>query len=372
MKAFYRTILVVITGILLQSCTKTYEIQFDKLLLLTFHEEFKCPKYLENCCITIKTKDNLDTIEYISDAIIAAKNSDLPEYQYIEATNEKTIGELIIPSVKSCNITIYNNENDKILELTYKDKANLPTPTSDTGITNLTTWENSNLKCNVEGDISWDYESYPGCWRFYSGKYKLYGCNQTILKEITTEHCTENENCLLKKTTIEYYPTGNIYHKILEKHVDTANEECTECTHSVEIIEDSYYNEDGSEISYKKENTESYSYQEENNYEYEEDYTTNNKNQSSNKPSWLIGSWRTPLGDTGALIVNVNRDDANVWIMNGVSLVNRIDYEDWTVFDDMLYLINDGERLIDSPSFFIDYNNRTIIGHTGERFEKHY
>ncbi len=249
MKVFYKTIIVVITGILLQSCSKTYEIQFDKLLLLTFHEEFKCPEYLENCRITIKTKDNLDTIEYISDAIIAAKNSDLPEYQYIEATNEKTIGKLIIPSVKSCNITIYNNENDKILELTYKDKANLPTPTSDTGITNLTTWENSNLKCNVEGDISWDYESYPGCWRFYSGKYKLYGCNQTILKEITTEHCTENENCLLKKTTIEYYPTGNIYHKRLEKHVDNANEECTECTHSVEIIEDSYYNEDGSNMT---------------------------------------------------------------------------------------------------------------------------
>ena len=132
------------------------------------------------------------------------------------------------------------------------------------------------------------------------------------------------------------------------------------------------------EEEYEYEDEYTYSYQEENNDEYEEDYeieetyTSNNKNQSSNKPSWLIGSWRTPLGDTGALIVNVNRDDANVWIMNGVSLVNRIDYEDWTVFDDMLYLINDGERLIDSPSFFIDYNNRTIIGHTGERFEKHY
>ena len=40
MKAFYRTILAVITGILLQSCTKTYEIQFDKLFLVAI-ENFK-------------------------------------------------------------------------------------------------------------------------------------------------------------------------------------------------------------------------------------------------------------------------------------------------------------------------------------------
>lgn len=131
------------------------------------------------------------------------------------------------------------------------------------------------------------------------------------------------------------------------------------------------------EEEYEYEDEYTYSYQEENNDEYEEDYeieetyTSNNNKQSNNKPSWLVGSWRTQLDDTGVLIINVNYDDASVRIMNGFSLVSRIDYEDWTVFDDMLYLINDGERLIDSPSFFIDYNNRTIIGHTGERFEKH-
>ena len=129
------------------------------------------------------------------------------------------------------------------------------------------------------------------------------------------------------------------------------------------------------EYEYNDEYT--YSYQEESNDEYEEDYeieetyTTKNNKQSNDKPNWLIGSWRTPLGDTGALIVNVYYDDASVWIMNGAFLESRIDYEDWTVFDDMLYLINNGEKLKDSPSFYIDHNNRTIIGHGGEQFQKH-
>ena len=95
------------------------------------------------------------------------------------------------------------------------------------------------------------------------------------------------------------------------------------------------------------------------------------KKDEPNQPSWLIGSWRCPLGPNGVLIVNIYGRDAEVKIMNGFTMISKIEYDGWTVLYDMLYLCNNGERLADSPSFFIDFENRTIIGHTGERFQKH-
>ena len=95
------------------------------------------------------------------------------------------------------------------------------------------------------------------------------------------------------------------------------------------------------------------------------------KQQETNKPSWLIGSWRAPIGDTGVLIVNLYPNDADIKIMNGFTLINKIDYDGWTIFDNMVYLASDGEKLKDSPSFYIDYENRRILGHSGERFQKH-
>lgn len=363
MKAFYKTILVLITGILLQSCAKTYEFQFDILLLTEFHDEFKCPEYLENCRVEIKTKDKLDIIKYISSLEVSAYYSIDPDYErYARITSEGICGEFCLPYQNTCDITIYNEENSKILNIIYNVNK---------GITSITTWENDNLKCQAKGSFLYWEELRPHNWSFESGIYKLYYSNEKLEKEIKTKDCKKKENCFFKQTTIKYYLNGKVSHKKIEKAVEC--EECPEAEYTLEVIEDTYFNEEDTESI----NTENYSYQEENNDEYEDDYeiketyTTKNNKQSNDKPSWLVGSWRTPLGDTGALIVNVNYDDASVWIMNGVFLESRIDYEDWTVFDDMLYLINNGEKLKDSPSFYIDYNNRTIIGHGGERFQKH-
>ena len=107
------------------------------------------------------------------------------------------------------------------------------------------------------------------------------------------------------------------------------------------------------------------------NYDNNEHSDPTLHNSYDSKPNWLKGSWRAPLGDVGALIVYLDDEYASVKIMNGFNLVQSITYDNWFIFDNMVYLALNGEKLKDSPSFYIDYNNRILIGHDGARFEKH-
>lgn len=111
---------------------------------------------------------------------------------------------------------------------------------------------------------------------------------------------------------------------------------------------------------------------------YHESYTNSSykeekKDSKFNQPSWLIGSWRCKLDGNGVLIVNLFPNDASIKIISGYEIIADIEYDYWTIadFDDMLYLINDGERVKDSPHFNVDHVNQTIVSLTGERFQRH-
>lgn len=102
-------------------------------------------------------------------------------------------------------------------------------------------------------------------------------------------------------------------------------------------------------------------------------YKEEKKDSKLNQPSWLIGSWRCKLDGNGVLIVNLFPNDASIKIISGYKVIADKEYDYWTIadFDGMLYLINEGERVKDSPSFYVDYENQAIVSHTKERFQRH-
>ena len=350
MKVFERILIVVISMILLQGCKgKSYEMQFDYLILQGFHNEFKCPEYLKDCVVKIETNDDFNEMQYISTAIKLLKTYEMePEYQsYTIMIGEGINGVFYIPDVQTCHITIYDNTNLKTLELSYKEGK---------GITDISIWQDKNLICEAEGNIACCYECFPNYWYFNSGYYKLYESdnngNQIITKEILTEDCKKTENCLFKKITKEYNKEGSITRKIVENAIEC--EECPESNFYFEVVEDSYSN-NAKETRFENQQK-----------------TKTIEQKKSNLPGWLVGSWRSPLDGNGVLIVNLYPDNStDVKIMNGFTLVSKIEYDGWTIFDNMLYLYNNGEKIKESPSFYIDFNNHIIIGHNGERFQKH-
>ena len=484
MKTFSRTFLALIVTILLQGCSKTYEFQFENLSMLAFEENFKTPKYHTDCRMVVKTSEEFDVEQYIENASnISNFLYDFEwddSYSYMKEWDKTKSGFFYFPNVKNWTITLYENATgEKFFEASCSDGV----------VEYLSVWESGKLICEAKGCIMNYGEVYVNY--LSSGNLKIYDYEndekQYIKKEESIECIEETEEySKFKQTISENYPTGKAYHIISKIYTDDDS--------YYETICDSYYNEDGSEMTkfdrltmgdkdytLFKTNFSSYgkpiyavmipyphsrksgyiatfsssdkrfnevSMKNHFNYDVNGDVlecsnyfgysfgvptkstngvrfffdieevedeialvartprnhffddfelyamdepynsvlydflkeeigwqrsssSTSSKQDESNKPGWLIASWRTPLNGGGALIVNLYPKDADVRIMNGFTLVSKMEYDNWTVLDNMLYLINDGERVADSPSFYVDFNNRSILGHNGERFQKH-
>lgn len=481
-------IMLLTTAFLFQSCSKTYEIQFDKLSMLAFKRNFQTPEYLENCRMEVVTSAEFDVKHYIETASNFSNFSygfDFDDtYHYMTEWDKTESGFFYLPNMKNWDITLYDNTTgEKVFEVSCSNGV----------VKSLSVWEYGNLICEAKGSISCYDEVYENYLSL--GNLKIYGYDgKRYIKKEENIECLEKtaEYRKLKHTTSENYSTGQAYHVTSEIYTDDDS--------FYEIVEDSYYNEDGSDMTkfdrltkghnkyilfetnltssgypvYTVMIPESGSYESGHiiaflsdsdlnsivmmkNFftynvngdvlecfdfhgyamlipkksnrdirffmdlkEYDDNImlvarTPNNhfyegakfyvsekpynsalyeflkkklgwkiifpnsdsiedssfEEEGNNRPSWLMGSWRTPLDEGGVLIVNLYSNDAYVKIMNGFSLVSEIKYDSWAVLDNMLYLANDGEKVKDSPSFYIDFNNRTIIGHGGERFQKH-
>lgn len=245
MKAFYRTILAVITGILLQSCTKTYEIQFDKLFLVAI-ENFKTPIFIENCKMVIKTEDDFNINKY-------TKNSKDPELlnfisyatDFEDDYNNENASVFYIPDdINKGNIILYDNAtNTKYIEISLNK-----------GIKSISVYENGKVVSEAKGDIQTD--DIEGFYYYLaSGNMKFY------------DYDSNGKQYVSKEQNFVYQPE-------LE-----------------EITQNDYYEDNETAEDYE------YKHEEDNNL-YEEEYTQNYQNQETEDTSiapWMIGTWKGSL-----------------------------------------------------------------------------
>lgn len=235
MKSFCKTILVLASMILIQSCAKSYEVHFDKLLMDDFEYGFNSPQYLESCCMEIKTKEEFDVNEYMQWSSELLLNYEYePDYEFIKSWNVEKSGAFLMPNVNACHITIRDNSENKIFELSFDKGA----------ITSLSIWRDGKLMTEAQGEIRAAGES---TWGFSTGVMRLYQYTDDGIQYVSKEEKTEgySTDCTeYYRYTTEYYPSARVYHSI-KTHASKYNDEYG-IRFEEEILEDVYFNEDGS------------------------------------------------------------------------------------------------------------------------------
>ena len=239
MKTFSRTFLALIATILLQGCSKTYEIQFEHLSMLAFEHKFKTPKYHEDCRMVVETNEDFDVEQYIENAsnfsnfLYDIEWDD--SYSYIKEWDKNKSGFFYLPNIKNWNITLYENAtNEKLFEISCDDGV----------VESLSVWESGKLICEAKGCIMSYGEEYVNYLSLGNLKFYDYenGEKQYVKEEEIIE-CIEKteEYNKFKHTVLENYSTGQVYHITSEIYTDDDS--------YYEIVSDSYYNEDGSEMT---------------------------------------------------------------------------------------------------------------------------
>ena len=239
MNTLSKTAVLLIFGILLQGCSKTYEIQFENLSMLAFEENFMTPKYHEDCRMVVKTSEEFDVEQYIENAsnfsnfLYDFEWDD--SYHYMKEWDKTKSGFFYLPNTKKWTITLYENETDeKLFEVSCSNSV----------VESLSVWESGKLICEAKGCIKNYGEVYVNYLSL--GNLKIYDYeydeNQYIKKEESIECIEETEEySKFKQTISENYSTGQAYHIISQVYTDDDS--------YYETICDSYYNEDGSEMT---------------------------------------------------------------------------------------------------------------------------
>ena len=241
MKIFSKILMVLVSTILLQSCSKTYEIQFENLYMgASALGEFKCPAYFSNCRMEVETSDNFDVVQYTQrtsdclDELLLDR-----EYDYIKRWDKAKSGAFVFPKIKNWAIALYDNSTgEKMFALSCKNGV----------VISLSVWETGKLICEAKEDKHNDWP-YPinilANMKYYDYNYNNNG--ELYIKQeekFDGIELTKSHQYKYKHTIWEYYPTGQIYH--------VSSKECTEdggFVISKTIIEDIYYKQDGSEMT---------------------------------------------------------------------------------------------------------------------------
>lgn len=243
-----KKLFVALTSVmLLQGCAKTYEIHFNNLSLLVFQYLFDSHEILETCTIEVRTKEDFNAEEYAqmaSGAVANFKNSMHYEQNYPfliswDATDLEN-GIFYLP-ISNGRIKIYDDYTHAIcLELTIKQNV----------ITSLSVWKDNKLAYEATGELFCDYETeFPHAYDLASGTLKTFkqqGDVTYLAKEQNVEREETDEYDKSFITTKEYYPTGQLYH--IKSSMTTENN-FEEDSWSEETLQDTYYNEDGSEMT---------------------------------------------------------------------------------------------------------------------------
>jgi len=224
--------LCIITG-----CSKVYEAKFDNFLLAPISSVLNAPEYISGCTVEVKTSDKLDFNEYVAWCKCIEGWSWDEEYSYVGSWGQETSGAFSLPSGKG-QMTIYSYDS-KVVELTY-DNWN---------IISGTVWQDNNVVCDFEGSLKGN-DSERQMYYFSHGKITWSSGFPDFYKqkEVYTEGY--QENCKdYKIITNIFYPSGVVSRKTVKSYSKEYEEEYEEGYYSMEIIEDVYYNKDGSEMT---------------------------------------------------------------------------------------------------------------------------
>lgn len=232
MKIFSKILMVLVSTILLQSCSKTYEIQFENLLLAPISQVLNTPDYISGCRIEIKTSEKFNIDEYLE---MCGNFTSWPygeDYSYTNNWSNNS-GVFKVPSGKG-QISIYSN-SEKVLDMKYASGS----------ITSSMIWEKGDVVCEFKGtlDILIEYYYYfiQGQLIWYNNDSDLY-MQKKVITEGYAPNCKQYD-----KITTYYYPTGVVSRKVVQRIMEDENS--PETGYSSETMEDIYYKQDGSEMT---------------------------------------------------------------------------------------------------------------------------
>lgn len=222
---------------MMTSCSKVYEVEFDNLLLSRISKIFNTPDYISGCRMEIKTSDNFNIDEYSESLRTDTRRwfDDYGDYgySYMRWWDENS-GVFDVPSGKG-QISIYSYEK-KVLELKYEDWT----------ITSCVVWQDDAVVCEYKGKLGASYENEQAQYYFLHGELIWYNNDSELYmqKKVVTEGYSSN--CKqYDEIKYDYYPTGIVSRKVIVRHFkDDSNSEGS--GYSEMIVEDVYYNRDGS------------------------------------------------------------------------------------------------------------------------------
>ena len=257
---------------LLQGCSKsfdkTYEIQFDKLLMYAFEQNFNTPNSLRDCRMEIRTNEEYDITQYCDGSWMFQSHWGISK-------SDKENGFFYVPDLENCDITLYNNStNAKYFELSCRDGE----------IRDIFVYDEDNkIICEVEGLVECDFMFDEASSYYFSFGHRVFydyswEGKQYKSKEETTKLYEETEDyCIYKLTITEYYQSGDVSH--ITSHICiTAKGDAESYSH---IIEDSDFEEPITDTDVVQTDN-----------EYYESNTNSQEVSNTDIEPWMVGTWK--------------------------------------------------------------------------------
>lgn len=224
---------------MLTGCSKVYEVEFDNLLLAPISSVLNTPDYISGCRVEVKTSEKFNVDEYTEWCRTVDSWSYEEDYSYVSYWGDNS-GVFTLPSGQG-QVTMYSYD-EKVLDLKY-DNWN---------ITSCVVWQDGDVVCDFEGTLKGN-DSEQQVYYFLQGKLSWYNNHSDLYKEkeVVTEgyvpNCKEYE-----VITSYFYPSGVTSRKVVERYErwgDDEEEYLEGEGYSEEIVEDVFYNRDGSEMT---------------------------------------------------------------------------------------------------------------------------